>query len=274
MKKLKFLQTAAMNEHFVLQTFESFLDCTTNNGIHNIELWAGLPHLYAPDMTSDKIKQIREKIRDRELNLICYTPEQCVYPYNIAAREEELREYSVDYFMKNLEIAYELHAPMFQIVPGWGYRNEPRESALDRSMDSIRRIAERAQTLGIRVVLEALEDEESNLIRSSGELKEVLDILNLPNLGAIIDTCPMAAAGEDFTRCYELLGDKIWHTHFIDSGHLAWGDGELPLEEYLEQLSRYCYEGYLTLEVLNDKYLLCPEKALVQSVAQMKTYLK
>ncbi len=273
MKNLNFSQVAAMNEHFILQTLESFLDCAVCSGVHNIELWAGLPHLYAPDMTPDKVKRIREKIRERELELICYTPEQCIYPYNIAAREEGLREYSITYFMKNLEIASELDAPMFQIVPGWGYRNEPRTDALERSMDSIRCIVERAEKLGIRVVLEALEEEESNLIRTSSELKEVLDILNMPNLGAIIDTCPMAAAGEDFVRCHEILGKKIWHTHFIDRQHLAWGDGDLPMVSYLEQLDRFDYKGYLTLEVLNDRYLLYPEKALGQGIAEMKKYL-
>ena len=83
MKNLNFSQVAAMNEHFILQTLESFLDCAVCSGVHNIELWAGLPHLYAPDMTPDKVKRIREKIRERELELICYTPEQCIYPYNI-----------------------------------------------------------------------------------------------------------------------------------------------------------------------------------------------
>ena len=42
---------------------------------------------------------------------------------------------------------------------------------------------------------------------------------------------------------------------------------------YLEQLDRFDYKGYLTLEVLNDRYLLYPEKALGQGIAEMKKYL-
>ena len=40
MKNLNFSQVAAMNEHFILQTLESFLDCTVCIGVHKIELWA------------------------------------------------------------------------------------------------------------------------------------------------------------------------------------------------------------------------------------------
>lgn len=273
MEHIRFSQIAAMNEHFVLQTFESFLECVVQCGINNIELWAGLPHLYAPDMTQDKISTIKKQISSRNLSLICYTPEQCVYPYNIAAKEAEIREYSLDYFFKNLEIASELEAPMLQIVPGWGYRNEPREEALKRSMDSIERICKRSVNLGIRIVLEALEENESNLIRNAIELRDVLNTINLPNLGAVIDTCPMAAAGEDFIISHQYLNDRIWHSHFIDSEHLVWGDGDLPLRKYLRQLDQLEYKGFLTIEVLNDKYLLCPEKALVKSAEAITKYL-
>ena len=56
-------------------------------------------------------------------------------------------------------------------------------------------ICQEAERLGIRVVLEALEDEESNLIRTATELREAIDQVGAKNLGAIVDTCPMAAAG-------------------------------------------------------------------------------
>lgn len=54
MVDLSFSQVAAMNEHFVLHTFSSFLDSAERSGIHKIELWAGLPHLYAPDTTPQR----------------------------------------------------------------------------------------------------------------------------------------------------------------------------------------------------------------------------
>ena len=40
---------SGMNEHFVRFSLCAFLDCMAENGIRDIELWAGMPHLYAPD---------------------------------------------------------------------------------------------------------------------------------------------------------------------------------------------------------------------------------
>ena len=77
MVDLSFSQVAAMNEHFVLHTFSSFLDSAERSGIHKIELWAGLPHLYAPDTTPQKVNDIARQLRRRQMELICYTPEQC-----------------------------------------------------------------------------------------------------------------------------------------------------------------------------------------------------
>lgn len=273
MVDLSFSQVAAMNEHFVLHTFSSFLDSAERNGIHKIELWAGLPHLYAPDTTPQKVNDIARQLRRRQMELICYTPEQCVYPFNIAAKDPELWKYSLEYFLRNLEIAGALEAPMFQIVPGWGLRTEPRQEALKRSLESVGVICRAAERLGIRVVLEALEEEESNLIRTAAELREAIDQVGAKNLGAIVDTCPMAAAGEDFEASYRVLGDKLWHTHFIDSVHQAWGDGVFPLERWLRQLDEHRYEGILTMEILNDRYLLDPSSALEKSARALRSLL-
>ena len=105
MVNLSFSQVAAMNEHFVLHTFSSFLDSAERSGIRKIELWAGLPHLYAPDTTPQKVNDIARQLRRRQIELICYTPEQCVYPFNIAAKDPELQKYSLEYFLRNLKIA-------------------------------------------------------------------------------------------------------------------------------------------------------------------------
>ena len=103
---------SGMNEHFVRFSLRAFLDCMAENGIRDIELWAGMPHLYAPDADADTIGAIRTMLREREQKLICYTPEQCVYPYNMAAKEPELIRFTLSYYYRNLQMAAELEAPV------------------------------------------------------------------------------------------------------------------------------------------------------------------
>lgn len=66
----------------------------------------------------------RKKIRSHHLNVICYTPEQCMYPVNIASREKGIRDWSVNYLKRSLEIASQMEAPRTLITIGQGYRNE------------------------------------------------------------------------------------------------------------------------------------------------------
>ncbi|MFA6941378.1 MAG: TIM barrel protein, partial [Clostridiaceae bacterium] len=75
---------------------------------------------------------------------------------------------------------------------------------------------------------------------------------------------------------FRALGKDLVHIHFIDGkprGHLAWGDGILPLEKYVESLNSNNYEGYLTLEITDSGYLLNPEKAVGKSIEKLKKAL-
>lgn len=63
----------------------------------------------------------------------------------------------------------------------------------------------------------------------------MMDELNHPNIGAMIDTIPMALAGEHPEDYLKTFGERLVHVHFIDGaprGHLAWGDGCLDMKDY------------------------------------------
>ncbi|WHY00553.1 TIM barrel protein [Neobacillus sp. DY30] len=85
----------------------------------------------------------------------------------------------------------------------------------------------------------------------------------------MIDTIPMALAGEDFEDYYRIVGDDLVHIHFIDGkpeGHLVWGDGVLPLEKYIHQLNGIGYKGFLTLEYTSYQYVQNPDEAMERSL--------
>ncbi|MED4057252.1 TIM barrel protein (plasmid) [Niallia taxi] len=269
MRKLDLSQLAGMNEHFRRHSFEFFLDSMVRLGLKNIELWAASPHLYMEAVTFSEVKKIRTEIEKRQLQLICVTPEQCIYPINIAAKEHSVRNRSVNYFIKSLEVTKELGASMLQIVPGKGYYDEPVEEAWKRARDAIETIVKKAQELDITVVLEALELKESNLIHHSTDLKRMLTEVDSAHLQAVIDTASMAAAGENFEQCFSELGKDLRHIHFVDSGHLAPGDGNLPLIQYLQEISDHDYQGFLTVELVGSRYITDPIKPLENALAYL-----
>ncbi|AZO95902.1 TIM barrel protein [Halocella sp. SP3-1] len=263
---------AGMNFNYAHYPLNYFLDSMVKLEIFNIELWGASPHLYVNDLCFADVKRIKKEIDIRNLNVICFTPEQCVYPINLSAKEDFIRERSIKYFEKSLEVSCELESPLLLITPGWGYRNEPISEAWLRCKESLSCLVARAEKRGIRLVLEPLTPQESNLINTVSPLKKMLSEINSPYLKAMLDTIPMALTGEDIEDYLNEFGEDLEHMHFIDGspkGHLAWGDGVLPLDSYLKVINDYNYSGYMTLEITDRSYFLEPEAAVKKSIEQI-----
>ena len=277
MSKLSLSQFAGMNIHYCHFPFDYFLNSMVNLGINNIELWAASPHFYINDLTPTLIRKFKKQIKDRNLNLVCLTPEQCVYPINIAAREDYLRERSINYFYKNIELASELNSPIMLVTPGCGYFSDSNKEAWALSRDSLRKLIIKAEKLGVILALEPISPYNSNIINEVNGLKKMLTEINSPFLKGIMDLGQMAILHEKIEDYLMSLGDDLIHIHFIDSNkqgaHLALGDGILPLQSYIEKLSNSKYCKYLTLEIDDRKYCLNPEKAMKKSIDKLKELL-
>ncbi len=195
-----------------------------------------------------------------------------MYPVNVASPVEWLRTDSIAMFRRAAELCVELGAELLFLTSGRGYENEAPDAAWRRSVDAIGEITAHAGTLGVECVLEPLQRVESNLVNDSRTLAAMLDEIGAANLGAVLDTVTMAVAGEGVDDAFEALGDRIRHVHLIDgrpAGHLAWGDGELPLADYLSALERRGYDRCMTFELFGDgSYARNPRAAVEQCHAR------
>ncbi|WPO69724.1 sugar phosphate isomerase/epimerase family protein [Streptomyces sp. KN37] len=236
--------------------FDTFLDDAADLGREKLELWGIAPHLHIPRLRDADARSIRRSIEARGLSVYCLTPEQVTYPVNVASPVAWLRAESIALFRRAAELCVELGAELLLLTPGRGYENEATGAAWRRSADAIGEITAYAGALGVECVLEPLQRVESNLVNDSRTLAAMLDEIGAANLGAVLDTVTMAVAGENVDDAFEALGgDRVRHVHLIDgrpAGHLAWGDGELPLDEYLSALDRRGYDRWMTFELFGD----------------------
>jgi fructoselysine 3-epimerase len=277
MSKINRSQLTGMNFHYLHYPFEYFLDAMEKYQFQKIELWGAAPHCYVEDMRVSDVQQVKKEIEKRSLEVICFTPEQCMYPINLAAKETVMRERSISYFKKSIDVANQLEAPMVLVTTGWGYRNEGRSEALKRARDSLEKLTAYAEKKGILLALEPLQKVESNIICTLADLKEMLNSISSPFLKGMVDTIPLAVEKEDLSNYFKELKDDFVHIHFIDgnpTGHLAWGDGHLPLENYMATLAEYQYDGALTLEFTSAQYLQNPNAAIEKSLRTLDPYLK
>lgn len=267
-------QITGSNFSYQHMAFETFLDDMVDLERERIELWGIAPHLHIPQVSVEEARGIRRRIHERGLSVACVTPEQVVYPVNIASPSRWLRESSVGMFLRAAELCVELGSPLLFLTPGRGGEDEPRPDAWNRAVDGIGEIAAYAARLGIDCVLEPLQRVESNLVNDAATLAVMLDEIGAPNVGAALDTVAMATAGDTVEGYFAALGGRIRHVHLIDgapNGHLAWGDGELPLESYLADLARHGYTADMTFELFGDgSYALQPRAALDQCFAAVR----
>lgn len=276
MKRIAMSHIAGMNLHYLLYSLDHFLDELVQFEVPNFELWGGYPHFYSEDMTLSQAAATRRKWEQRKLQLICYTPEQLMYANNIAAPEEDIRKRSLDYYLKNIDLAAELGTEKMLMTSGWGYYHEPIGEAWKHSVESLSILSERAEEKGVILLLEPLQPFESNLVTNVRDIKKMLDEVNKPALKGMLDLVAMAVAKDTISDYFRLLGDQLLHIHLIDgtpSGHLACGEGTLPIPQYLDEIAQFDYKGYLSLELASSNYYIEPERALKNSLVYLKEIL-
>lgn len=276
MATIKRAQITGMNFHYLHYPLTYFLESMARFQFEQIELWGAAPHFYVEDLSLTEIRGIRRQIDDRGLKVVCFTPEQCMYPINLAAKEQTIRERSKRYFEKSIEASAELQSQLVLVTAGWGYRNESREEAWKRSCESLQQIAEYARQRGITLALEPLQRIESNLVCNLTDLIEMVNDISCPSLKGMVDTVAMAVEGEELESYFEQLGEEFVHIHLIDGkpgGHLAWGDGNLPLASYMQILEQHNYKGALTLEFTSSQYVLDPDQAIEASLRRLESFV-
>lgn len=269
-------QVAGMNIHYVNYSLDYFLDAQQRLGFRTIELWCGNPHVWIDHMRYYDAAVLRKKIAARDLRVCVLTPENCLYPYQVGAKEPELRERSFAYFRNGILLAEELEVPMMEINSGWGYWNEPAEEAWKRSQDMLSRLADEAENHGVTLVLESLRPEESQIVTNLEQTKKMLAAINSHYLKPMADLCAVSVAGESLADWFEAFGKDLCHMHFIDGdpyGHLVWGDGTHHLGKEIQILNQYGYEGCLGQEITDGRYFADPVAADFRNIKNFERYI-
>lgn len=104
---------------------------------------------------------------------------------------------------------------------------------------------------GIVLFLEHLTEATTNLAITSLELSMLVAGIGAPNVKGMLDTDMMGRIGENIDDFWKAFSGDLAHVHFVDGmpgGHLAPGDGILPMERSLFELRDRGYEGSIGLK--------------------------
>lgn len=268
---------AAMNCHYRFYSLETFFADAAASGYDAVEIWCGPMHFSLDYQRSDDPSRLAELARRFGVKIIGICPEQTnPKPANIAARGADARDRVYAAFCRSIDVARAVGADRVTVTSGWGYLDEPRAEAWARSVDMLKRISAYAAGRGVALDIEALQADETNLVRSAEELEQMLEEVGDPWLSVCLDLGAVWRAGDTIPGYFKRFGNRITHCHFSDIGgtsHLAWGDGARDMSSDLAALARGGYAGTLSFEIVNARYHTDPAAALAQSARQYRLAL-
>lgn len=276
MKNLKESQILTSNYPYYRYSLDYAFESLNRIGASDIEFYACFPHFHLDDISYLDVKRITKKLADYGLKVVCFTPEQCLYPVNIAALDINARKRSIDVFKKSIQYGSEMGAKYIVVLAGYGTLDEDERITWKRSVESLGILSSLAESYGIKLVLET-SPREYTTTHNSKDVVRMIHEVGSPAIGGMIDTATLGYSGETMKQAIDDLERNLCHVHVADgnpNGHLILGEGHLDLAGMLKQLDDIEYSGPMGLEILNDKYIRNPHYAMETSFIKLKEYIK
>jgi sugar phosphate isomerase/epimerase len=269
-------------------------------GFEGVELWGGQFHGYPIDFLAHGSNISERKIDNKRigfvsgiarrsgLDMVCYTPEQYLYPLNYLAGdiapfdEGTNKQNCLDYFKLCIDVAKKLGTRNVLIAtPYWlwkkdkeGHKPMSKAEIFERVTEYIRDLTTYAERSGMNLMLEALPHIGiPTAVETLDDTVEMLRRIDSRNLRVIIDTGHLNVTATKIGRdptVYLIehvkgLSDKLAHVHIDDNrgnidSHLAPGEGGIDFKPLLVALDQIGYTGYLSLELnISGPYSIPPE---------------
>ena len=136
---------------------------------------------------------------------------------------------------------------------------------IDRAAADLRELGERAHKRGMRIAFEALAwGRHINDYRDSWEAVRRADH---PAVGLVLDSFHILARGTDLSAIRAIPRDRIFLVQVadaprLDMDYLSWsrhfrnfpGQGDLPLDDFMDALDATGFDGLFSLEIFNDQF--------------------
>jgi len=191
-------------------------------------------------------RQTRRLLAEHGLSVFSLTPADV----DLAHPESRIRKEALDYYFSLLDFASEVGSPMIACHGQVG-RVRPMSTLEEEEglfAEGVAKIAERAASAGLRVVLEVLNRYESHLLNTAAQARTFVEALDSPAVGILLDTYHMNVEEDDLSVAIRLAGEKLFLFHVADSNRRAVGRGHVPFPALFRTLAQIGYQGPVIVE--------------------------
>ena len=191
-------------------------------------------------------KETKTILEDHNLSVFSLTPKNV----DLAHPKSEVREEAIDYYLRLLEFAASLKAPIVSCHGAVGrvraLTSQLEEEKLFR--DGVSLLAERAERMGIQIAIEGLNRYESHLLNTADELRSFVEEIDSPAVGILLDTYHMNIEEADLSEAVRTAGKKLFLFHVADSNRCGIGKGHIRFSPIFQSLNALGYPGPIIVE--------------------------
>ena len=226
-----------------------WLDFAAELGLDGVECG---PLLVEP-LGRATVAEFRREAEARGLAISNYTSYSDFTQPDAAAREREVAA-----MIANARIASELGSPTVRMLTGQRRPEVSVARGIEWVIDSARRIAEEADRLGVRVVVEnhtkAFVWTDFDFAMRGEVFLPIVQGLKGTSVGVQFDTANPLVANEETLPLFERVRDRIGYVHLNDVAKpgvfefVPVGSGIAPVREVLAALRRQGYDGWVGIE--------------------------
>ena len=224
------------------------------------------------DLAQYNAKEVAQILHDHELAVFSLTPENV----DLAHPDKTVRQQAVDYYLRLLDFAAALDHPLVSChgLVGRVRAVTTYAEEYDLLLQSVHQIAEQAQTLDLRLVMEVLNRYEAHLLNTAAEAVRFVADLGAGNVGILLDAYHMNIEESDPAAALQLAGERLWLYHAADSNRQGIGRGHTDFGAQLSALASIGYAGPIILECTApgpDPFTAIKDE---HSVTWLETYLQ
>jgi protein FrlC len=262
-----------------LYALQEAIPLVARAGYDGIDIWGGRPHVYRQDYSIAELQQLRQLATDHGLAVVSFMPAFYRYPHSLSSPNPRVRQDSLDYMRQCVDNAAVLGAGIVLVVPDHSLHGQSPAESRQRLVESVAEVARYALQYPLRLGLEVLYYDETDLLNTSEDALEIIRTLGYANLGVVLDTGTLNLSREDPQDCLVKLGDRLLQVHVNDNHggkkqqNLIPGEGTYDFKGLIQALRASGYRGFLSAE-LSKEYADDPFTALRTTAERLRAWME
>lgn len=215
-------------------------------GYHAVEI-------HTPSPENLPIQQLREVCEDLDMSIATIGTGMLYGKYGMSLMDPNAsrREEIVKRVRSYIDIAAQLKSRVtIGSIKGNVPKDGNREQHIAWLAECLQQISQYAMDTGIHILLEATNRYENNVLNTSLEIKQFIEVNELKQTLILLDSFHINIEEKKAYDCLRDAGNYLGHIHFADNTRWYPGSGSFNFDAFCESVRAIGYQGILSVEAL------------------------